>query len=443
MATVSSRSTRRSPVAPRPRRPGADGETGAGKTGAGKTGAGKTGTGRTRVDTSTTTTGSTAQAPKTAAANKASIADSFETQTGSAPPVNLPVQAAPGATLRQFNLKVPGEEGAVGQQSAAVADSAALELPEDLSAEVTEAANHLFQRYADPTSRELLQSTLEESAFDMNIDMIPDEQRLGRLMGAIPLDEAPVDPPLGPLSAAVLCVGTGTEHKVDDPVALLEQALTRAPDADVIMGPEWLFVPEGRFYSAAEAESLIDQLAALSARTEALFVPGSIAWVDDDGGYHNTALAFEKGHVLKRYDKRNDGDDISFAKAHGATYARGNTDSLFQWRGRTVGLEVCRDHGDARLRWDLETDDAPTARRSVDLQLVVSCGVDLKHPAVGLGGICLVANGDADSPAGQAQAGRRVPREEGMYRAYSPVQERPPAATHDLGQGASLQTFTV
>lgn len=108
-----------------------------------------------------------------------------------------------------------------------------------------------------------------------------------------------------------------------------------------------------------------------------------------------------------------------------------------------MGLEICRDHGDARLRWDLEDDDVGGGRRTVDLQLVVSCGVELKHPAVGMGGACLVSNGDASSPAGMAQAGRRVPRDEGTYKAYSPVDLVEPEDREDLGKGATLQTFTV
>jgi hypothetical protein len=345
---------------------------------------------------------------------------------------SLPSPAAgsrAGTTARRFTLKAPSD--------------IPLELPPDLSPEVEAAARHLYARYADATSRELLNDAMAEPAFDMIIDMIPDEQRPGRLMGAIPLDEAPLWPPLPPLSAAVLCVATGTEHKVDDPLSLLEKALKTAGDVDVLLAPEWLFVPKGRLHTAAEAEAIIAKLKELSAGRDGLLVPGTIAWVDDDGGYHNTAVALSDGEVTKRVDKQHDGDDVAFAKDHGATYARGDGHSVFVWRDRRVGLEICRDHGDARLRWDLEDDAVGGGRRTVDLQLVVSCGVELKHPAVGVGGACLLANGDATSPAGMAQVGRRVPREDGMYKAYSPVAPTAPTKAHDLGRGVTLQTFTV
>ncbi len=74
-----------------------------------------------------------------------------------------------------------------------------------------------------------------------------------------------------------------------------------------------------------------------------------------------------------------------------------------------MALEICRDHGDARARWDLEH----AGRSTVDLQLVVSNGVDLKRPAVGMGGVVLVANGDPlIDDSRRAEGGRRVELEE-------------------------------
>jgi hypothetical protein len=356
-------------------------------------------------------------------------ADTFE---AGGKPADLPAASShngEGTATRRFTLKAPSDVPLV--------------LADDLTPEVEAAARHLHARYADVTSRELLNDVMTERAFDMVADEIPDEQRPGKLMSAIPLDEAPVDPPLPPLQAAVLCVETATRHKVDAPLALLERSLAAAGDVDVLLAPEWLFVPEGRLHTAAEADDIIAALCALSAGRDGLLVPGSIAWVDDDGGYHNTAVALCDGAVLKRLDKAHDGDDIDFARAHGATYARGEGDGVFTWRGRRVGLEICRDHADAKLRWDLEDDVVSDGRRTVDLQLVVSCGVAFRHTAVGMGGACLLANGETSSGAGMAQVGRRVPREDGMYKAHSPVAFIDEAKAHDVGQGATLKTFTV
>lgn len=286
-------------------------------------------------------------------------------------------------------------------------------LPEGLSADVERAATHLWKKYAgDPKIAGYLEFEMEQQLFDPMVDAVNDDYRMGLLMSNIPVDERPVTPPIGPLSVTMLDVETATEHKVDRPLDHLRQALQSNPGADILMAPEWLFVPKGRFHSESEMQEIVRELVAMSKGNKTLMVPGTIAWVDNSGAYHNTALAIEDGKILKRYDKRNDGDDEDFAKNHGATYARGETDSLFQWKGRTVALEICRDHGDARARWDLEEKGQPT----VDLQLVVSNGVDLKHPAVGMGGVALVSNGASDAGKGaHFWGGRRTEREEGDH----------------------------
>ncbi|HEY1099070.1 MAG TPA: hypothetical protein VGF99_09075, partial [Myxococcota bacterium] len=181
---------------------------------------------------------------------------------------------------------------------------------------------------------------------------------------------------------------------VADAFALVEKAW--AGGADVVLAPEWLFVPaHGPSLSAADKDVLLDRLAALTRGSERLLVPGTIPWHDDDdvvgGGYHNTAFALCDGRVVFAVDKRGDGDDVDIAKGMGRRHVADGGGSTFEWRGVTVGLEVCRDHGDARLRHELL---AAGKRDVVDLQLVVSSGVWLKHAAIGIGGMVLVAQGD-------------------------------------------------
>ena len=80
---------------------------------------------------------------------------------------------------------------------------------------------------------------------------------------------------------------------------------------------------------------------------------------------------------------------------------------------------------------------------TVDVQLVVSCGVDLKHPAVGMGGIALVANGDANAPEGaEFWGGRRVPLEREDHPLFVRT-EHQTATTTPLSNGAQVRTMVV
>jgi hypothetical protein len=176
---------------------------------------------------------------------------------------------------------------------------------------------------------------------------------------------------------------------IDGAFALVEAAW-RSSSA-VVMAPEWLFVPaSGVALSRADKDALVARLAALTAGSDRLLVPGTIPWADGDGGYHNTAMAFSNGQVVHSVDKRGDGDDVGIANGAGLSFVSNPGHSTFRWRGLSVGLEVCRDHGDARLRYEL----LASGKGTVDLQLVVSSGVWLKHAAVAVGGVVAVAQGD-------------------------------------------------
>lgn len=337
-----------------------------------------------------------------------------------------------GAALRQHSLQA--------QFSTTTSSSphGQPRFPDGLSDELKQATQQLWDAYAgDPKVKDAIEFVLEDSFFDPMLDVIPDEQRLGRLMGAIPLPAEVSQVP--PLSFAVVEAHTTTSHQVKEPLKLLQEALAHS-NADVVMAPEWFFVPDGRFFTADEFDDLCSKLQQMSAGSDRLLVPGTIAWVDDDGGYHNTALAFADGKLLKRCDKRHDGDDIDFAQQHGATYARGEGDAVFAWRGLTVGLEVCRDHGDATLRWDLE--HAGGDRRTVDVQLVVSSGVDVTHTAIGVGGVVACANGDAVSDDMASTVGRRVPQRDSDHWLHASVDDAAVQTSTPL-QGATLQTYTA
>lgn len=234
-----------------------------------------------------------------------------------------------------------------------------------------------------------------------------DEARvLAKAIDAVPLSNTPVKTPTSPV-AVVHALEARTDGKtaVDDALPRLQQAWAKG--GDVVVAPEWFFVPaHGVAMSAADKDALVSQLAQLTVGSDRLLVPGTLPWADDDGGYHNTAYAFSGGQVLHSVDKRGDGDDVDIARGAGLHHVSDEGGSTFAWRGVTVGLEVCRDHGDARLRWEL----LGTGKDVVDLQVVVSSGVWLKHPAVGVNGQIVVAQGDgiAGAELGRRDAGGRL-----------------------------------
>jgi len=205
----------------------------------------------------------------------------------------------------------------------------------------------------------------------------------------------------GPDAVVVVDAVTNGTDAVKDAFARLEAA--RHAGGDVVMAPEWFFVPDsGVAMTRPARDALMQRLAALTAGSDRLLVPGTLPWQDDDGGYHNTAMAFSNGRLLHSVDKRGDGDDVDIATGAGLRFVSTPGHSTFRWRGLSVGLEVCRDHGDARLRYEL----AEGGKHVVDLHLIVSSGVWLKHAAVGVGGT--VARATASTSPSGPRAGRRA-----------------------------------
>lgn len=218
-----------------------------------------------------------------------------------------------------------------------------------------------------------------------------DEARvLAKAMAAVPLSSSLATPATPPIAAITQVAAlTDGSTAVKGAFSQIEQAWRAG--GDVVIAPEWLFVPEkGVALSSADKDALVKRLAALTVGSNRLLVPGTIPWADDAGGYHNTVFAFSDGAVVKEIDKRGDGDDVAIAARAGLTHTARPETSTFAWRGIVVGLEICRDHGDARLRFEL----LGGRRDVVDLHLVVSSGVWLKNAAVGIGGHAVVAQGD-------------------------------------------------
>lgn len=231
---------------------------------------------------------------------------------------------------------------------------------------------------------------------------LADERRvLAAAIAAVPLPAVAARSGVpGPNDVVVVDAVTNGKDAVTDAFARLEAAWHAG--GDVVMAPEWFFVPDdGVAMTRGARDALMHKLAALTAGSDRLLVPGTLPWRDDDGGYHNTAMAFSNGRLLHSVDKRGDGDDVDIATGAGLRFVSTPGHSTFRWRGLGVGLEICRDHGDARLRYEL----AESGKHVVDLHLVVSSGVWLKHPAVGVGGTVAVAQGDGVNGSERATRG--------------------------------------
>jgi hypothetical protein len=227
----------------------------------------------------------------------------------------------------------------------------------------------------------------DETMFPMRMTKQDEERVLGALWACAPVPSTsakPVDVRIGFVDAT-------TDGRKPVPQAFARLEASWNAGSDVVMAPEWFFVGDAKPLSRTEHNTLVEQLKALTSGSDRLCVPGTIAWADDNGHLHNTAYAFSNGEQLYAIDKRGDGGDVDIARHHALTYFSNDVPSpTFSWRGLTVGLEICRDHGDARLRRSLLASHKDT----VDLQLVVSSGVWVKHASVGIGGVVALAQGD-------------------------------------------------
>lgn len=264
------------------------------------------------------------------------------------------------------------------------------ELPE----RVQRAARQLWAEWAaDPKVRLDLEVAMEQKEFQIE-GCASEANLLGKLIGATPVAESSGNEPLPPLRVAILACATGPHGDERDSLGAALNVLRQAPELDLLMAPEWFLVAPDGFLSENEFRHVCGELCRATRGRDTLVVPGTIAWKDAQGEYHNTALAISDGQVLLRHDKRIDGEDSDFAASCGCSWRPGKKPGFFTWRGRQVGLEICRDHGDGLVRWDMRHAGIP----ALDLQLIVSSGVALKYEAVADGGVIVLAQGDPTYP---------------------------------------------
>ncbi len=143
-------------------------------------------------------------------------------------------------------------------------------------------------------------------------------------------------------------------------------------ELDILLGPEWLFMPETRLYSKKEKEDIIQGLAEKTKTRDTLIIPGSIMW-EDDKFFYNTAPIISKGKLIGEQHKWTDGGSKMKACFRNCSKPKykdfDNPRDIFKWRKYRIGVEICADMGG--LQNHLETLGLPF----LDLYFLVSDGV--------------------------------------------------------------------
>lgn len=142
-------------------------------------------------------------------------------------------------------------------------------------------------------------------------------------------------------------------------------ALLGASRDDIIIAPEYDFLPKAGPMSRKEKDRRLKKLKEASKGKDILLFAGSFIWIDKNGKMHNTAPVIYDGDVLLEYDKRRDGGEWSIAERHKLKAVYGEKPGLFEWKGFSFGVEICADHGMLKER---------NEARDLDFHVLVSCG---------------------------------------------------------------------
>ncbi|MDP2906992.1 MAG: hypothetical protein Q8O03_03560 [Nanoarchaeota archaeon] len=143
-------------------------------------------------------------------------------------------------------------------------------------------------------------------------------------------------------------------------------------ELDILLGPEWLFMPETRLYSKEEKQDIVKGLAEKTKTRDTLIIPGSIMW-EDDKFFYNTAPIISKGKLIGEQHKWTDGGSKMKACTRSCSKPKykdfDNPRDVFKWRDYRIGVEICADMGE--LYHHLEKSELPF----LDFYFLVSDGV--------------------------------------------------------------------
>jgi len=143
-------------------------------------------------------------------------------------------------------------------------------------------------------------------------------------------------------------------------------------DLDILLGPEWLFMPEKRLYTKEEKKEILEEIAEKTKTRDTLIIPGTILW-EDDKFFYNTAPIISEGKLKGEQHKWSDGGSRMKAFFRNCSKPKykcfDKPRDVFKWRDYRLGIEICADMG-CLIKY-LEESELPF----LDLYFVVSDGV--------------------------------------------------------------------
>lgn len=177
----------------------------------------------------------------------------------------------------------------------------------------------------------------------------------------------------------------GHEPEVDgkDLATYIEDTVVSAIDSgkyDIIVAPEYSYCNLHNPMTEKGLEDLVSTYVEHAKDRKVLVMPGSAMVKYDDHRIENVLpiIASEgNGEVTVHYYSKKRGwtDDDRFVSIQrdddpDARWQAGTNPGVFEWDGRSIGVEICRDHYEKVIK----KERVPR----VDIQFIPSCGMDLK-----------------------------------------------------------------
>lgn len=197
-------------------------------------------------------------------------------------------------------------------------------------------------------------------------------------------------------------------------------------DLDILIGAEYAFYPYEPL-TLGEKKEKWEEMREISENYDTLLLPGTYLWAED-GELHNTLPIFRKGEFVLTYDKQKGVKGEKWiASAYDLTYKADPCAGVFDFKGLSVGVEICYDHQDRRL--------IKSGKENLDLQILVANGKGFIPSSTVLreGGYHLRCDGD-DGYFHGVEVRQKVNNDFVKYT---------PDTVVDLNYGMSLNTYTI
>ncbi len=174
-------------------------------------------------------------------------------------------------------------------------------------------------------------------------------------------------------------------------------------DVDILVAPEYTFLAD-RPFTTKEKDELMTSMAERTKDRDLLLLPGTYVWADGTD-LHNTLPIIYGGEVVRAYDKKVDGGDSKIADRYWREFTPGTESGVIPYKDLELGVEVCADHHQRNGRGGVSnpgrllTEEGPD---SLDLQLIVSCGMSIHDKALAVreNGYALCCDGNAGGRTG-------------------------------------------